>query len=76
MAVTVVRLPGAGTYEYDSGPTQLASHVINHNLGFKPNVSIIIRGTTTPLIGVPIHHSNNQLEIVLNTPQAIVARLS
>jgi hypothetical protein len=76
MAVTIVRLPGAGTYEYDSGPTQLASHVINHNLGFKPNVSLTIRGTNTPLVGVPVHHSANQLEIILNSPQAIIARLS
>lgn len=85
MAVTVVMGPpgppgqsagAAGSFEYDSGPTAIASHVINHNLGFKPNVSAFIRGTNQPIIGVTIHHSINQLEIVFNSPQAIVARLS
>lgn len=76
MAITIVRVQGAGSFEYDSGSTPIASHVINHNLGFKPNISAFERTTGQPIVGVPIHHSINQLEIVFNSPQAIVARLS
>lgn len=76
MAVTIIRIPGAGSFEYDSGVTPVASHVINHDLGFKPNVSVFQRTTGQPIVGVPIHHSINQIEIVFNSPQAIVARLS
>lgn len=76
MAVTIVRVPGAGSTEYDSGPDPIASHVINHNLGFRPNISAVIRGTNIPIVGVPVHHTINQVEYILNSPQAIVARLS
>lgn len=81
MAVTIVYQPtGPGgqtpSYEYDSGPTQLASHVINHNLGFRPNVSAFDRDTEQEIVGRPIHHSVNQIEIVFNSPRAIKARLS
>lgn len=77
MAVIIVQgPPGAGTYEYSSEGEELASHVINHNLGFKPNIQTFVYGTEEPIVGVPIHHSINQVEIVFNSPQAIVARLS
>lgn len=76
MAVTIIRIPGAGTYEYNSGVNFLASHVIDHNLGFRPNISCVIFGTNVPIVGVPIHHSDDQVEIVFNSPQAIIARLS
>lgn len=85
MAVIVVEGPpgpsagASDSFEYDSvtaGNGTVASHVVNHNLGFKPNVSAFIRGTSQPIVGVIIHHSINQLEIVFNSPQAIVARLS
>lgn len=85
MAVIVVQGPpgppgpGSGTattFEYDSGPTAVASHVINHNLGSRPNVSCFLRATGQQIVGVVIHHSINQLEVVFNSPQAIIARLS
>lgn len=78
MAVIVVQgQPGSsGAYEYDSGPDPVASHVINHDLHFRPNVSAFIRGTNQPINGVILHHSVDQLEIVFNSPHAIVARLS
>ena len=79
MAVTVVAIPSGGedaAFEYDSGAVALASHMITHNLGFRPNVTAVLRGTEDIIIGKPIHHSTSVLEYVFNSPHAIVARLS
>lgn len=85
MSVTVVQAGPVGP----AGPsgaasssmeyTQVASAsswVINHNLGFKPNVTVEEAVTGAQLMGLEIHHSVNQVELQFNTPRAGTARLS
>lgn len=52
-----------------------ASWLINHNLGYEPNVSAS-DDTGAPVVGAVTHHSTNQLEIQFNSPIAGVARLT
>jgi hypothetical protein len=56
--------------------TPASSWVINHNLGFKPNVTVEEAGTGNIIMSGEIHHSDDQLELQFNTPRAGVARLS
>lgn len=53
-----------------------SSWVINHNLGFRPNVSVEEAGTGAQLMCAEIHHSVTQVELQFNTPRAGTARLS
>lgn len=53
-----------------------SSWVINHNLGFRPNITIEEADTGDELIASEIHHSTNQVELQFNTPRAGTARLS
>lgn len=52
------------------------SWVINHDLGFFPNVTVAEAGTNIVIEPGEIHHSVNQLELQFNTPRAGTARLS
>jgi hypothetical protein len=64
----------AASFEY----TQLIasnSWVINHGLGFKPNVSVFdVSGAT--IDASLIFHTDNQVEVQFLTPRAGTARLS
>lgn len=51
------------------------SWVINHNLGFRPNVSVFDDNGANVEATI-IHHSINQAEVQLLTPRAGTARLS
>jgi len=53
-----------------------SSWVINHNLGFLPNVTVEEAATGYGIMGAEIHHSINQVELQFNTPRAGTARLS
>lgn len=72
--------PGAGGGVTNSFfYTQVApasSWVINHNLGFRPNVSVEEAGTGLQLMCAEIHHSVTQVELQFNIPRAGTARLS
>lgn len=65
----------AANYEHTQ-VSAASSWVINHNLGFKPNVSVEEAGTGNGILASEIHHSNWQLELQFNTPRAGTARLS
>lgn len=53
-----------------------SSWVINHNLGFLPNVTVEEQSTGRVILCSEIHHSNDQLELQFNVPRAGTARLS
>lgn len=63
------------SFEYDNA-TPASSHVINHNIGYKPNVLVEEYTTGEDIMCSIIHHSNTQLELQFNIPRAIRARLS
>lgn len=65
----------AANYEHTQA-LAASSWVINHNLGFKPNVTVEEAGTGQVIMCSEIHHSNWQLELQFNTPRAGTARLS
>lgn len=54
----------------------LSSHLVNHNLGMYPNVSVRLLSTGQPIDPTVIYHDEDQLEIQLLTAQAIEALLS
>lgn len=65
----------SGSYEY----TQVApasSWVINHNLGYRPNITVEEAGTGYIIMCSEIHHSVTQVELQFNIPRAGTARLS
>lgn len=64
----------AATYNHEQ-TTPNASWVINHNLGFYPNVTAF-DDIGRVIEAAEIHHSVNQLEIQLLSPRAGTARLS
>lgn len=53
-----------------------SSWVINHNLGFRPNVTVEEAGTGVQIMCAEIHHSVTQVELQFNIPRAGTARLS
>lgn len=53
-----------------------SSWVINHNLGFFPNVHATETSSGRNLNGAVIQHSTTQLELQFNTPRAGTAWLS
>lgn len=71
--------PGANgtaiSFEYTQA-TPASSHVVNHNLGYKPNYMVEEYTTGADITCSVIHHTINQLELQFNTPRAIVAHLS
>ena len=69
--------PGAvgSSYEYTQVATA-SSWVIDHNMGFLPNVTVEEVGTGIMLMCAEIHHTSNQVELQFNTPRAGTARLS
>lgn len=64
----------AGTYTHTQSAAS-ASWVVNHALGYFPNVSLTDENGNT-LWGNIIHHSPNQLEAQFNTARTGIARLS
>lgn len=59
--------------------TQVApasSWVINHNLGFRPNVTVEEETTGDDIMCSVIHHSVTQIELQFNIPRAGSAYLS
>ena len=53
-----------------------SSWVINHNLGYRPNVTVEEAGTGIQIMCAEIHHSVTQVELQFNIPRAGTARLS
>lgn len=65
----------SGSYLY----TQVdpaSSWVINHSLGYLPNVTVEEAGTGYIIMCSEIHHSVTQVELQFNIPRAGTARLS
>lgn len=58
---------GDGTFEHEQ-LTPDTSWVINHNLGFRPNIDVFT-DTGVPIDAVIIHHTLNQAEVQLLTPR-------
>lgn len=67
---------GAAIAYIHTQSVEASSWVINHNLGFRPNVTVEEAETGAIVWGAEIHHSNNQLELQFNVPRAGEARLS
>jgi len=53
-----------------------SSWVINHNLNFRPNITVEEAITGDEIMCGIIHHSITQLELQFNTPRAGMAYLS
>lgn len=64
----------ASTYEHTQSVSS-ASWVINHNLGYRPNVSVS-DGAGNLVISNVVHHSINQVELQFNSPITGSARLT
>lgn len=67
--------PPGGNFTYTSTGAA-GSHVINHNLGFHPNIQVFDQGTGRLVNMQPIHHTVNQLELQSNIAVSIIAYLS
>lgn len=68
--------PPGGNFVYTSSGAPAASHVIDHNMGFHPNVQVFDQVTGSLVHTQPIHHSVNQLELQTNAAMSIIAYLS
>lgn len=71
--------PGQSGQAISYTHTQVApasSWVINHNLNYKPSVTVEEVGTGHEIMCGIIHHSVNQVELQFNTPRAGTAHLS
>lgn len=66
---------GAGHFEYNQ-VVPASSWVINHNLGFRPNITVEEEATGHEILCAEIHHSAYQVELQFNTPRAGTAHLS
>lgn len=64
---------GQGYNHYQASPAD--TWVINHNLGYKPNVQMFTVGGLE-VLGEVLHNSNNQITVSFNTPLSGSARLS
>lgn len=53
-----------------------SSWVINHNLGYRPNITVEEAVTGRLIFCGEIHHSVNQVELQFNIPRAGTARLT
>lgn len=68
---------GGSTNSYTHTQVETASSwVINHYLGFKPNITVEEADTGHVVECAEIHHSTIQVELQFNTPRAGTARLS
>jgi len=63
------------SYEHTQVTPQ-ASWVINHNLNYKPNVTVEEAGTGHEIMCAIIHHTTNQVELQFNQSRAGTAHLS
>lgn len=62
--------PG-GTYEHVQSPAA-AEWIVNHNLGYRPNISVLTIGGVKVIAEV-LHISNNQARVYFDTPMAGMA---
>lgn len=68
---------GGSTNSYHHVQTEPASSwVINHYLGFRPNITVEEEGTGSEILCSELHHSTIQVELQFNIPRAGTARLS
>lgn len=67
---------GAASSYFYTQAAPASSWVINHNLGFRPNVTVEEAGTGDEIMCAEIHHSVTQVELQFNIPRAGTARLS
>ena len=67
---------GAASSYFFTQAASASSWVINHNLGFRPNVTVEEAGTGYLIMCSEIHHTVNQVELQFNIPRAGTARLS
>jgi hypothetical protein len=54
--------------------TPVSTWIINHNLGYKPDVTLYSDGGVVMYADI-VHTSNNQTQIIFNLPTTGVARL-
>lgn len=67
---------GEAAAYYHTQVAPSASWVINHNLGYRPNITVEEVGTGYIIMCSEIHHSVTQVELQFNIPRAGTARLS
>lgn len=67
---------GAAIAYYHTQVALNSSWLINHDLGFRPNITVEEAGTGYEIMCAEIHHTVNQVELQFNTPRAGTARLS
>lgn len=67
---------GEAAAHYHTQAAPSSSWVINHNLGYRPNITVEEAGTGFIIMCSEIHHSVTQVELQFNIPRAGTARLS
>lgn len=67
---------GATNSYFHTQVAETSSWLINHNLGFRPNITVQEAVTGRMIMCSEIHHSTSQVELQFNTPRAGTARLS
>lgn len=67
---------GEAAAHYHTQVTPASSWVINHNLGYRPNITVEEAETGYIIMCSEIHHSVTQVELQFNIPRAGTARLS
>lgn len=65
---------GGGAYQH-SQPVAASPWIVNHNLGFRPNVSVLSVGGVEMWAEV-IHISVNQVQVLFDDPRAGLALCS